>query len=71
MLEAEKFPASVAYLNACLADVDANRLTHGCENCLDRRVAWRRSCRKTAAECGGLTFRHLSQNGYGTAAECA
>jgi hypothetical protein len=31
MLEAEKFPASIADLNTCLADVDADHLTHGAE----------------------------------------
>jgi len=31
MLEAEELPTRISDLNACLADVDADGLTHGCK----------------------------------------
>jgi len=34
MLEAEKLPAGIPNLHACLADMDANALAHGCVDLL-------------------------------------
>jgi len=35
VLQAEEFPASIPDLHACLANVDADGLTHGCKKELE------------------------------------